>query len=126
MISPRRNAMTMIPARRQAVLLAMLLPILLSAALPAAEPSSGKLPAGKVLFDGKNLDGWEHVGPGRLVLEHGLLKTEGGMGLLWYKQEKFGDCVLRVVYKTTRQDDNSGVYVRIAEPPQDPWFAVKI
>jgi hypothetical protein len=46
------------------------------------------------------------------------------MGLLWYKKQKLGDCVLRVVYKTTRQQDNSGVYVRIAEEPRDPWYAV--
>ena len=116
--------MTMTLARRQTALLPMMLLILLSAAWRAAETGSGKSPAGKVLFDGKNLDDWEHVGPGRLVLEVGLLKTEGGMGLLWYKKQKFGDCVLRVVYKTTRQDDNSGVYVRIAEPPKDPWYAV--
>jgi len=46
------------------------------------------------------------------------------MGLLWYKKRKFGDCVVRVVFMTTRQDDNSGVYVRIAQPPRDPWYAV--
>lgn len=78
----------------------------------------------KALFNGKNLDGWKHIGPGQIVLENGLLKTEGGMGLLWYTKEKFGDCLLRVVYKTTRKNDNSGVYVRIAEEPDDPWYAV--
>lgn len=92
--------------------------------LRADETVNGKASAGKALFDGKSLDGWEHIGPGRFVLEDGLLKTEGGMGLLWYKRQKFGDCVLRVVYKTTRQEDNAGVYVRIAEPPKDPWYAV--
>lgn len=116
--------MTMISAHRCTSVLAPTLLFLLSAALQADETGSGKSPAGKVLFNGKNYDDWEHVGPGRFVLEDGLLKTEGGMGLLWYKKEKFGDCVLRVVYKTTRQDDNSGVYVRIAEPPKDPWYAV--
>lgn len=90
----------------------------------ADEAESGVASSGKALFDGKSIDDWEHVGPGRLVLENGLLKTEGGMGLLWYKKQKLGDCVLRVVYKTTRQNDNSGVYVRIAEPPKDPWYAV--
>lgn len=34
------------------------------------------------LFNGKNLDGWEHVGPGSMVVEGGMMKTEGGMGLL--------------------------------------------
>lgn len=104
----------------------VLLLSLLTLGIPsqADEPSNAKSPAGKLLFNGKNLDGWEHVGPGRFVVEDGLLKTEGGMGLLWYKKEKLGDCVLRVVYKTTRPSDNSGVYVRIAEQPADPWYAV--
>lgn len=37
----------------------------------------------RALFNGRNLDGWEHVGPGSFVVEDGLLKTRGGMGLLW-------------------------------------------
>ena len=35
-----------------------------------------------------------------MVLQDGFIRTEGGMGLLWYTKEKFGDCVIRVVYKT--------------------------
>ncbi len=80
--------------------------------------------AGKSLFDGKSLDGWAHLGPGKMVLEDGAIRTEGGMGLLWYTREKFGDCVLRVVYKTTAKTSNSGVFIRIADKPVDPWFAV--
>jgi len=34
------------------------------------------------LFNGKNLDGWQQAGPGRFVVVNGMLKTEGGMGLL--------------------------------------------
>lgn len=102
------------------VKVAALLAILaLGVPLRAAEPSDAKQ-----LFNGKNMEGWQHIGPGRFVLEDGLLKTEGGMGLLWYTQEKLGDCVLRVVYKTTRANDNSGVYIRIADKPKDPWYAV--
>jgi hypothetical protein len=105
--------------------LALLLSLL---ALPipsqADETSDVKSSENKILFDGKTLENWKHIGPGRFVVEDGLLKTEGGMGLLWYTKEKFEDCVLRVVYKTTRQNDNSGVYVRIAEEPRDPWYAV--
>lgn len=78
----------------------------------------------KQLFNGENLDGWEHVGPGRFVVEDGQLKTEGGMGLLWFAGETFGDCVIRVVYKTASPRANSGVYVRIADKPADPWYAV--
>jgi Domain of Unknown Function (DUF1080) len=76
------------------------------------------------LFDGKSLDEWQHVGPGKMVLEDGGLRTEGGMGLLWYTKEKFGDCVIRVVYKTGDRRANSGVFVRIADKPKDPWYAV--
>lgn len=78
----------------------------------------------KHLFNGKDLDGWEHVGPGELVLENGLLRTVGGMGLLWYTRETFGDCILRVVYKTEAENTNSGVFIRIAEPPVDEWVGV--
>ncbi|ODT99339.1 MAG: hypothetical protein ABS79_04645 [Planctomycetes bacterium SCN 63-9] len=81
-------------------------------------------PKWRPLFDGKSLDGWEHVGPGRFVIEDGKLRTEGGMGLLWYSREKLGDCVIRVVYRTGTERSNSGVYIRIAEKPADPWYAV--
>ena len=78
----------------------------------------------KPLFNGKDLSGWEHVGPGKLVVEDGIVKTVGGMGLLWYTKEKMGDCVLRVVYKTASNHSNSGVFIRIADKPKDEWFAV--
>ena len=78
----------------------------------------------KPLFNGKDFTGWEMVGRGRFVIEDGMLKTEGGMGLLWYKPEKFGDTTVRVVFKTAGERANSGVYIRIPEPPKDPWYAV--
>ena len=93
------------------------------AALPALSQESEK--AGwRPLCDGKSLDGWAQVGPGRMVLEDGVLRTEGGMGLLWYTREKLGDCVIRVVYKTTSEKSNSGVFIRIADRPKDEWYAV--
>lgn len=95
---------------------------LLILTLGPASPASAQ--DRRPLFDGKTLDGWEHVGPGRFVVEGGQLRTEGGMGLLWYSREKLGDCVLRVVYKTATPRSNSGVYVRIADKPADPWYAV--
>ncbi len=65
------------------------------------------------------------VGPGRFVLmPDGLLKTEGGMGLLWYNGRKIGNETVRVVFKTTGPSDNSGVYIRMPEPPPDPWYGV--
>ncbi len=78
----------------------------------------------KQLFNGRDVTGWEHVGPGRFVVEDSLLKTEGGMGLLWYTPEKIGNAALRVVYKTGKKTDNSGVFIRIPERPTEPWMPV--
>jgi hypothetical protein len=86
------------------------------------KPAADK--AWRQLFNGRDTDGWEHVGPGGFKIENGALATEGGMGLLWYTREKFGNCVIRVVYKATSEASNSGVYVRIANRPKDEWFAV--
>jgi hypothetical protein len=97
---------------------------LLCLSLSGASAWCAPLRAEKSLFDGKSTEGWEMVGPGRFVIQDGLLKTEGGMGLLWYTKETFGDCVIRVVYKTTNPSDNSGVFIRIDGAPKDPWHAV--
>lgn len=79
----------------------------------------------KQLFDGKTLSGWEHVGPGSMVVEDGAIRTEGGMGLLWYKGQRFGNCTIRVIYKTiSTPGANSGVYIRMEEPPKDSWYGV--
>jgi hypothetical protein len=96
--------------------------VLLSGATAQQAPADAK--DWRSLFDGKSLDGWEHIGPGKMLLEDGAIRTEGGMGLLWYTKEKFGDCVIRVVYKTSDRQANSGVFVRIADKPKDPWYAV--
>jgi hypothetical protein len=78
----------------------------------------------KQLFNGKDLSGWEHVGPGRFTVEDGMLKTEGGMGLLWYTGMPVGNATLHVVFKTTTPKDNSGVYIRLPEKPRDAWYGV--
>jgi hypothetical protein len=76
------------------------------------------------LFNGKDLAGWTMVGPGRFVVEEGMLKTEGGMGLLFYSGRKVGNETLRVVFKTASARANSGVFIRLPEMPLDPWFGV--
>ena len=48
----------------------------------------------KPLFDGKDMNGWEHVGPGRFTIENGMLKTEGGMGLLVYTPQRFSNATI--------------------------------
>lgn len=78
----------------------------------------------ELLFDGNSKDGWEMCGPGELRLENGMLVTYGGMGLLWYTRRKFGDCRIRVIFKLTTLHDNSGVFIRMPNPPKDPWEGV--
>ena len=98
------------------IALIALTPILLTP-LPAAD-------SWKPLFNGKDLSGWKHVGPGKFEVEGGMLKTVGGMGLLVYEGEKFGNTTIRVVFKTSGGRDNSGVYIRMPEPAPDPWYGV--
>lgn len=93
-------------------------------ALACTSSLCAQSPEWEPLFNGKDLTSWQHVGEGRFVIEDGVLKTEGGMGLLWYTPEKFGNVVLRVVYKTEKEVDNAGVFIRIPEAPSDPWMPV--
>ena len=102
----------------------LLIPFLMLTNSIADEPKVKESSSWRPLFDGKSLDGWEHVGPGKMVLEGALIRTEGGMGLLWYTREKFGDCTIRVVYKTTHHASNAGVHVRIPDKPKTAWEAV--
>jgi hypothetical protein len=76
------------------------------------------------LFNGKDLSGWQQVGPGNFVIEDGSLKTVGGMGMILYPAEKFGNSVIRVVYKVKDNDCNAGVFIRIPEKPSDEWAAI--
>jgi len=78
----------------------------------------------KQLFDGKDLTGWKHVGPGSMTVEDGLIRTHGGMGLLYWTGGKVGNCVIRVVFKMRDYNDNSGVYIRIPIEPREPWMPV--
>ena len=78
----------------------------------------------KPLFNGKDLNGWQMTGPGSFSVENGMLQTSGGMGLLYYKEKPFANATLRVVFKTTGERDNSGVFIRLPEKPKDPWYGV--
>jgi Domain of Unknown Function (DUF1080) len=78
----------------------------------------------KALWNGKDLTGWKQVGPGQFVVENGLLKTSGGMGLLYWTGGKVGNSVIRVVYKNEKKESNAGVFIRIPEAPTEPWMPV--
>jgi len=75
------------------------------------------------LYNGENLEGWEHVGDGHFIIEDGILKSQGGMGLLWFTAQKFSNVKLRVVYKGADKN-NAGVFIRIPEKPTEAWMPV--
>lgn len=76
------------------------------------------------LFNGKDLTGWKHVGPGDQYVEDGLIKSHGGMGLLYWRGAEFGNCVIRVVYRMRDENSNSGVFIRIPIEPREEWMPV--
>jgi len=78
----------------------------------------------KQLFNGKDLTGWKHVGPGNMTVADGLIQTHGGMGLLYWTGGKLGHCKIRVVYKMRDFNDNSGVFIRIPIEPREEWMPV--
>jgi hypothetical protein len=76
------------------------------------------------LFDGKDLNGWKQVGPGTHYVDSGLIKSHGGMGLLYWQGQKFSNCKIRVVFKMQKFNSNSGVFVRIPIEPREEWMPV--
>jgi hypothetical protein len=90
-----------------------------------AQFSSAQSAGWKQLFNGKDLTGWKHVGPGNMTVNSdGFIQTHAGMGLLYWTGGKVGDCVIRVVFKMRDENDNSGVYIRIPVEPREPWMPV--
>src|ERR1017187_8160713 len=87
------------------------------------------------LFNGKDLGGWarmpRHEGappdqkPG-FVVQDGMLVSlpDAPEDDLWYTREKIGNATLRVVYKVSAPAANSGVFVRIPEPPKSEDDAI--
>ena len=96
--------------------------LLLALAIPAS--TYAQTDEWKQLFDGKDLTGWKHVGPGYMTVEDGLIETHGGMGLLYWTGGKLGDCTIRVVFKMRDKDDNSGFFIRIPIEPREEWMPV--
>ncbi len=76
------------------------------------------------IYNGKDLNSWKHVGPGGDSVEDGLIRTHGGMGLLYWMGGKVGNCIIHVVYKMRDENDNSGVFIRIPLEPREEWMPV--
>lgn len=82
---------------------------------PQLQPQEGWRPL-PLITGGKIDPAWFHTGYGSLVVDGDALRTEcdaRGLGLLVYGKEKFGDCQIRVVYRSKEPKSNSGVYIRI-------------
>ena len=102
--------------------------LLLLASLPLAA-------AEKKLFNGKDLTGWaripRHEGapanqqPG-LVVRDGMLVSlpDAPEDDLWYTPRKVGNATLRLVYKVSAADANSGVFTRIPYAPKSEDDAI--
>jgi hypothetical protein len=71
------------------------------------------------LFNGKDLTGWKQAGPGSHYVEEGFIKSKGGMGLLYWTGEKFGNCVIKVVFRMRDENSNAGVFIRIPSVPTE-------
>jgi len=91
--------------------------------------------AEKPLFNGKDLTGWaripRHDGapadqtPG-FEIRDGMLvsKPDAAEDDLWYTREKIGNATLRVVYKVSAANANSGVFTRIPVEPKSEDDAI--
>ena len=116
----------MLRGRAAFAALAMLLALVLSCCTLFSSESDGWIQ----LFNGRDLTGWKHVGPGSIIVENGLMKTRGGMGLLYWTGGKIGNCTLRVVYRMEHENDNSGVFIRIPIEPREPqmpvWYGYEV
>jgi sugar phosphate isomerase/epimerase len=62
--------------------------------------------------------GWNHYGPGYFEVDaKGILKGQGGMGLLWYSAKKYKDFILECDFKCSTPTTNSGIFLRVPEVP---------
>jgi acetylornithine deacetylase/succinyl-diaminopimelate desuccinylase-like protein len=101
--------------------------LVLACPLIAADPQQ--------LFNGKDLDGWariprhENPSPGEkpgFVVRGGLLISipDAPEDDLWYTRRKIGNATLRVVYKISAENANSGVFIRIPIEPKSEDDAI--
>jgi hypothetical protein len=83
---------------------------------PALEPGF------TYLFDGteRMFKAWQLAGVGKFTLVNGMIFAEPGadLGLLYYAAQPFSNFTLKVEFRMTVGDENSGVFVRFRDPRQ--------
>lgn len=79
------------------------------------------------IFDGKSLDGWRMSGGGKfqILYDEKAIQSQGGLGVLWYSKQKFGNLVLKLEWRVASESDNSGVFIRIPNLGNDHNVAVR-
>ncbi|MEM9080194.1 MAG: DUF1080 domain-containing protein [Verrucomicrobiota bacterium] len=68
---------------------------------------------------------WKMAGPGEFQIEDDIATASGGMGLWWFSARQYQCATLSLEFKTTDEEDNSGIFIRFPDPGNDPWVAVK-
>jgi hypothetical protein len=82
-------------------------------ALAITDQALGTDPGFTPLGNG-GLAGWRMAGGGSFMeLGADIIESIDGIGLLWYTKEQFEDFVLKVDWRASNWDDDSGVYIRI-------------
>jgi len=79
----------------------------------------------ELLFNGKNMDGWNVKTPGSWIAEDGVITCKGRGDL--YNDRKLGNFFLQVDFKVA-DGCNSGIYIRCADPAKrsDTSFEIQI
>jgi choline dehydrogenase-like flavoprotein len=89
---------------------------MLQDAPPALEPGFA------YLFDGteRMFKAWQLAGQGKFTLVDGMLFAEPGndLGLLYYSAQNFSNFTLKLEFRMTDGNENSGVFVRFRDPRQ--------
>jgi hypothetical protein len=65
------------------------------------------------LISGSLEEAWDMVGSGNFQKFGNIIESQGGIGLLVYKKEKFSNFSLKLDWRVMDTTDNSGVYVRV-------------
>ena len=85
------------------------------------EPRTFKADPGfEALFDGteSTFKNWQSAGSGTFSLQHGEIVADPGndLGLFFYSTRSFTDFTLKLEFKLSAVDNNSGVFVRFRDP----------
>ena len=89
--------------------------LLLATSVRAVEP--GFIP----LLDREHTTGWKQTGPGDVSMKDGVVTTSSanGNGVFWYSPRVFNDFILKLEFKGTQKEFNSGIFFRFPAPQFD-------